>query len=174
MFFFAGEGAFGTVYGGEAGVSEFGWVPVAVKTLKSGFTTEDKIDFLSEADNMKRFDHKNVIKLFGVITRENPLCTLMEYCLYGDLKNFLLARRHMAYSNCEGKSVTLLPNHIPETFSCHRIGGRESETPDQHGVGHSARSQLPGRIKVRSPRSSLPELHGERAKDRENWRFRHD
>ena len=37
-----GEGAFGTVYGGEAEIDE-GWVAVAVKTLKIGSNPEEKV-----------------------------------------------------------------------------------------------------------------------------------
>ena len=61
-------------------------VAVAVKTLKVGSTVEEKIDFLSEADMMKRFDHKNIVKLLGVCTRNEPVYTVMEFMLYGDLK----------------------------------------------------------------------------------------
>ena len=81
-----GEGAFGMVYGGEAFFDDRGWVAVAVKTLKAGSTVEEKIDFLSEADMMKRFDNKNVVKLLGVCTRNEPVYTVMEWMLYGDLK----------------------------------------------------------------------------------------
>ncbi|XP_068621207.1 uncharacterized protein [Battus philenor] len=92
-----GMGAFGTVYGGHALLSrERGWTAVAVKTLKAGATTEEKLDFLSEAEAMKRFDHKNIVRLLGVVTKTEPVCTVMEFMLYGDLKNYLLARRHLA------------------------------------------------------------------------------
>ena len=40
-----GEGAFGTVYGGEALIEDI-WVPVAVKTLKPGSNTEEKVGCL--------------------------------------------------------------------------------------------------------------------------------
>lgn len=90
-----GEGAFGTVYGGEAQITENGWTSVAVKTLKMGSTTEDRLDFLSEAEAMKRFDHKNIIKLLGVCLQTEPIYTIMEFMLYGDLKTFLLARRNL-------------------------------------------------------------------------------
>ncbi|XP_014251648.1 receptor-type guanylate cyclase gcy-19-like [Cimex lectularius] len=90
-----GEGAFGTVYGGEAYFNEKGWVAVAVKTLKVGSTTEEKLDFLSEAEVMKRFEHKNIVQLLGVCTKSEPVYTIMEFMLYGDLKTFLLARRHL-------------------------------------------------------------------------------
>lgn len=90
-----GEGAFGTVYGGEAQIGADGWTAVAVKTLKSGASTEDRLDFLSEAEAMKRFDHKNIVKLLGVCLQSEPIYTIMEFMLYGDLKTYLLARRHM-------------------------------------------------------------------------------
>ena len=61
-------------------------VAVAVKTLKIGSSVDEKIDFLSEAEMMKRFDHKNIVKLLGVCTRTEPVYTVMEFMLYGDLK----------------------------------------------------------------------------------------
>ena len=61
-------------------------VAVAVKTLKVGSSVDEKIDFLSEAEMMKRFDHKNIVKLLGVCTRTEPVYTVMEFMLYGDLK----------------------------------------------------------------------------------------
>ena len=81
-----GEGAFGMVYGGEAFFDDRGWVAVAVKTLKTGSSLEEKIDFLKEANIMKRFEHKNIVKLLGVCTRNEPIYAVMEYMLYGDLK----------------------------------------------------------------------------------------
>ena len=64
-------------------------VAVAVKTLKVGSTVEEKIDFLSEAEMMKRFEHKNIVKLLGVCTRNEPVYTVMEFMLYGDLKTYV-------------------------------------------------------------------------------------
>ncbi|XP_022222017.1 uncharacterized protein LOC111073816 isoform X2 [Drosophila obscura] len=90
-----GEGAFGMVYGGEAQISSGQWTAVAVKTLKSGQSMEDRLDFLSEAEAMKKFDHKNIIKLLGVCLQNEPIYTVMEFMLYGDLKTYLLARRNM-------------------------------------------------------------------------------
>nr|XP_045615701.1 uncharacterized protein LOC123768923 isoform X1 [Procambarus clarkii]XP_045615702.1 uncharacterized protein LOC123768923 isoform X1 [Procambarus clarkii]XP_045615703.1 uncharacterized protein LOC123768923 isoform X1 [Procambarus clarkii]XP_045615704.1 uncharacterized protein LOC123768923 isoform X1 [Procambarus clarkii] len=91
-----GEGAFGTVYGGEC---QFGdtapWMAVAVKTLKVGSTVEEKLDFLGEAEMMKRFAHKNIVQLLGLCTHQEPIYMVMEFMLYGDLKTYLLARRHL-------------------------------------------------------------------------------
>lgn len=99
-----GEGAFGTVYGGEAQIGSEGWTAVAVKTLKSGASTEDRLDFLSEAEAMKRFDHKNIVKLLGVCLQTEPIYTIMEFMLYGDLKTYLLARRHMVNDKVSDES----------------------------------------------------------------------
>lgn len=93
-----GEGSFGTVFGGEACFEE-GWLPVAVKTLRMGASTDEKIDFLSEADIMRNFDHTNIIKLLGVIMDSEPLYVIMEFMLYGDVKTYLLARRHLVFQN---------------------------------------------------------------------------
>ncbi|XP_054721355.1 atrial natriuretic peptide receptor 2-like [Uloborus diversus] len=91
-----GEGAFGTVYGGEAYLEADGWIAVAVKTLKSDAKPEEKLDFLSEAEVMKQFVHINIVKLVGVCTMGEPVYTVMEFMLYGDLKTYLLSRRYLA------------------------------------------------------------------------------
>ena len=70
-------------------------MPVAVKQLKPHAEDLEKISFLSEAEMMKTFNHANVIKLFGVVTRGEPLMNIMEFMLYGDLKNYLLCRRNL-------------------------------------------------------------------------------
>lgn len=110
-----GEGAYGTVYGGEArglegrvmGVGLTDWMPVAVKTLKAGSSPEEKLDFLSEAETMKKFEHKNIVKLLGVCTKGEPAYAIMEFMLHGDLKTFLLSRRHMVYEDSrEAEDVT--------------------------------------------------------------------
>lgn len=48
-------------------------VCVAIKTLKAGFTEQQRRDFLSEASIMGQFDHPNIIRLEGVVTMcESP------------------------------------------------------------------------------------------------------
>lgn len=96
-----GEGAFGTVFGGEAFLDGRGWVAVAVKALKIGARVDEKIDFLSEADIMKRFKHPNIVQLLGVCTRGEPVYAVMEYHLHGDLKTYLLSRRNLVGSDCK-------------------------------------------------------------------------
>ncbi len=53
-----GEGAFGTVYGGEALIDDV-WVAVAVKTLKIGSNPEEKVSGLS-APNVGREEATNL------------------------------------------------------------------------------------------------------------------
>lgn len=118
-----GEGAFGTVYGGEAQIGEQGWTAVAVKTLKKGSNTEDRLDFLSEAEAMKRFDHANIIQLLGVCLQTEPIYAVMEFMLYGDLKTYLLARRHLVNericddSDISPKRLTMMALDISKALS---------------------------------------------------------
>ncbi len=44
------------------------------------------MDFLGEAEVMKRFEHKNIVKLLGVCTKNEPVYTIMEFMLYGKLE----------------------------------------------------------------------------------------
>lgn len=44
-------------------------VPVAIKTLKVGYTEKQRVDFLSEASIMGQFCHHNIIRLEGVVSK---------------------------------------------------------------------------------------------------------
>ncbi|XP_064640093.1 uncharacterized protein LOC135495414 isoform X1 [Lineus longissimus] len=110
-----GEGAFGTVYGGEAymmaGASMMqgsNWVACAVKTLKVGSSSHEKMDFLTEASLMKRFEDNNIVKLLGVCTRGEPAYCVMEFMLYGDLKTYMLARRQLVTKSPDNEEVSSL------------------------------------------------------------------
>ena len=64
------KGEFGEVCGGHlrttAGKKE---IPVAIKTLKGGYMESQRRDFLREASIMGQFDHPNIIRLEGVVTK---------------------------------------------------------------------------------------------------------
>ncbi|KAL6471564.1 hypothetical protein MHYP_G00202140, partial [Metynnis hypsauchen] len=62
---------------------------VAIKTLKAGFTEQQKRDFLSEASVMGQFDHPNIIHLEGVVTKCKPIMIITEYMENGSLDTFL-------------------------------------------------------------------------------------
>lgn len=44
-------------------------LPVAIQTLRAGCSEKQQRSFLAEASTMGQFDHSNVIRLEGVITR---------------------------------------------------------------------------------------------------------
>ncbi|KRY70671.1 Ephrin type-A receptor 4-A, partial [Trichinella pseudospiralis] len=84
-----GEGEFGEVYKGKMCVPGSGVEVVAIKSLKTGLSVKAKLDFLSEASIMGQFDHPNVIRLKGVISRSEPAMIVTEYLENGSLDNFL-------------------------------------------------------------------------------------
>ncbi|KAI3375164.1 hypothetical protein L3Q82_021678 [Scortum barcoo] len=62
---------------------------VAIKTLKAGYTERQRRDFLAEASIMGQFDHPNVIRLEGVLTRGCPILIITEFMENGALVSFL-------------------------------------------------------------------------------------
>ena len=48
-------------------------VQVAVKLLKEGAAQEDKVKFLQEAAIMAQFKHPNVVSLYGVVSKTEPV-----------------------------------------------------------------------------------------------------
>ncbi|XP_042182299.1 ephrin type-A receptor 5 isoform X1 [Oncorhynchus tshawytscha] len=84
-----GAGEFGEVCSGPLrlpGKKEF---PVAIKTLKAGYTERQRRDFLGEASIMGQFDHPNIIHLEGVVTKTKPVMIITEYMENGSLDTFL-------------------------------------------------------------------------------------
>ncbi|OPJ86271.1 ephrin type-A receptor 2 [Patagioenas fasciata monilis] len=83
-----GAGEFGEVYKGtlKRGKKE---VPVAIKTLKVGYTEKQRVDFLSEATIMGQFCHHNIIRLEGVVSKYKPFMIITEYMENGALDKFL-------------------------------------------------------------------------------------
>ncbi|XP_074858258.1 ephrin type-B receptor 5 isoform X2 [Carettochelys insculpta] len=87
-----GSGEFGEVCFGRLkppGKREY---TVAIKTLKSGYTDEQRREFLSEASIMGQFEHPNVIRLEGVVTKSRPVMIVTEFMENGSLDSFLRQR----------------------------------------------------------------------------------
>lgn len=59
--------------------------------LKGGSEPATKEEFLREADVMLNFDHENVTVIQGVAVQQSPWLYVLEYCMYGDLRNVLLS-----------------------------------------------------------------------------------
>ncbi|XP_062320469.1 ephrin type-A receptor 8 isoform X1 [Osmerus eperlanus] len=87
-----GSGEFGEVCYGRMRLPGKRDIPVALKTLKAGYSDKQRRDFLAEASIMAQFDHPNVIRLEGVVTRSKPVMIITEYMENGSLDSFL--RRH--------------------------------------------------------------------------------
>ncbi|XP_010770373.1 ephrin type-A receptor 3 [Notothenia coriiceps] len=89
-----GAGEFGEVCSGRLKLPSKKEICVAIKTLKGGYTDKQRRDFLAEASIMGQFDHPNIIRLEGVVTRSKPVMIVTEYMENGSLDNFL--RKHDA------------------------------------------------------------------------------
>ncbi|TNM88307.1 hypothetical protein fugu_004561 [Takifugu bimaculatus] len=88
----AGDCEFGEVCYGRMRLPGKRDIPVALKTLKVGYTEKQKRDFLAEASIMAQFDHPNVIRLEGVVTQSKPVMIITEYMENGSLDSFLRVR----------------------------------------------------------------------------------
>ncbi|XP_017773022.1 PREDICTED: tyrosine-protein kinase Src64B [Nicrophorus vespilloides] len=77
-----GRGNFGEVYYGK-------WkdLTVAVKTLREG--TMSTAAFLQEAAIMKKLRHKQLVALYAVCSKEEPIYIVQEYMCKGSLLDFL-------------------------------------------------------------------------------------
>ncbi|KAM9299146.1 LOW QUALITY PROTEIN: ephrin type-A receptor 2 [Gastrophryne carolinensis] len=84
-----GAGEFGEVYKGDLKLPGKKENPVAVKTLKAGYTEKQRIDFLSEASIMGQFCHHNIIRLEGVVSKYKPMMIITEHMENGALDKFL-------------------------------------------------------------------------------------
>jgi hypothetical protein len=103
-----GEGSFGRVLQAKAD----GIVPdlpnrnlVAIKTTKDNATSVEIEELLGELDLMRNMTpHENILNLLGQCTTPGgPVCLIVEYARYGNLRDFL--------RQCE--EVVLSLNHKP-------------------------------------------------------------
>uniref|UniRef100_A0A2K5Y0Z1 Vascular endothelial growth factor receptor 3 n=1 Tax=Mandrillus leucophaeus TaxID=9568 RepID=A0A2K5Y0Z1_MANLE len=92
-----GYGAFGKVVEASAfGINKGSSCDtVAVKMLKEGATASEHRALMSELKILIHIgNHLNVVNLLGACTKpKGPLMVIVEYCKYGNLSNFLRAKR---------------------------------------------------------------------------------
>ncbi|KAM9385461.1 ephrin type-B receptor 3b isoform 5-T5 [Pholidichthys leucotaenia] len=86
---FTPSGEFGEVCRGRLKLPGRREIIVAIKTLKAGYTDRQRRDFLSEASIMGQFDHPNIIRLEGVVTKSRPVMIVTEFMENGALDSFL-------------------------------------------------------------------------------------
>nr|XP_039259723.1 tyrosine-protein kinase TXK-like [Styela clava] len=60
---------------------------VAVKMMREGTMEEDS--FIEEAEVMTRLHHKHLVQLYGVVTRQRPICIITEYMENGCLLDYI-------------------------------------------------------------------------------------
>uniref|UniRef100_A0A8C7N3I3 receptor protein-tyrosine kinase n=1 Tax=Oncorhynchus kisutch TaxID=8019 RepID=A0A8C7N3I3_ONCKI len=84
-----GAGEFGEVCSGCLRLQGKREIYVAIKSLKAGYADKQRRDFLSEASIMGQFDHPNIIRLEGVVTRCKPVMIITEFMENGSLDTFL-------------------------------------------------------------------------------------
>ncbi|XP_028650752.2 ephrin type-A receptor 4b isoform X1 [Erpetoichthys calabaricus] len=84
-----GAGEFGEVCSGRLKLPSKREIFVAIKSLKAGYSEKQRRDFLSEASIMGQFDHPNIIRLEGVVTKCKPVMIITEYMENGSLDSFL-------------------------------------------------------------------------------------
>ena len=69
-------------------------IDVAIKMIKEGAMNEE--DFIEEAKVMKNFEHENLVKLYGVCTRQGPVFIIQELMSQGCLLQFIRNRKELA------------------------------------------------------------------------------
>ncbi|KAL8562218.1 hypothetical protein ACOMHN_005203 [Nucella lapillus] len=80
-----GAGCFGSVHKGV-----FRGTFVAVKRMKENTMGEE--EFIEEAKIMTQLSHKNLVQLYGVVTKQRPVCIITELMRNGALNHYL--QRH--------------------------------------------------------------------------------
>ena len=99
---------------------------VAIKTLKVGSSDKNKADFLIEASIMGQFDHPNVIRLIGVVTRAEPVMIITEYMEHHSLDSFLRAHdRQLTMLQMLGilRGIAGGMKYLSEKSFVHRVSG---------------------------------------------------
>lgn len=103
-----GGGQFGTVYFGQLRNDQDRYEQVAIKTPENPNNYNLRLEFLSEAQAMRHFDHPNIVRLIGVSLLVDPMYIVMEYMVLGDLNMYLLSRRQQVTDDTRAQWSRLL------------------------------------------------------------------
>ncbi|XP_063710532.1 tyrosine-protein kinase SRK2-like isoform X3 [Symsagittifera roscoffensis] len=122
-----GHGQFGEVWSGQLKF-DGGTVEVAIKTLKPNSMSAEA--FLKEANIMKELQHKNLLKLHCVCTKEEPVyiitelmkCSLLEFLKDGEGKNITMrAQIEMSANIAEGMAYLESKNYIHRDLAARNV-----------------------------------------------------
>ncbi|CAD5211780.1 unnamed protein product [Bursaphelenchus okinawaensis] len=84
-----GGGAFGDVHKGTLRMKDETSLEVAIKKFKGTMRKKHRGEFVKEARIMRQFNHKNVVKIYGVAPQEEPMLIVLEFCPGGALNGHL-------------------------------------------------------------------------------------
>lgn len=109
-----GKGAFGTVFRGYFEEDESRLIAAKQIAIKN-ITNSDKMIKLikREISNLQKLDSKHIVKLYDVSRTPNNLYMFLEYCMDGDLKEYLKKKKGNFLS--EPEAITFF-KHIVEGF----------------------------------------------------------
>ncbi|CAG9784164.1 unnamed protein product [Diatraea saccharalis] len=96
-----GRGCYGRVRYGVLRAPNGISVSVAVKELVGDDAPAEESELLREAVTLASLRHPNIVRLIGVCTTDGPLLVLMEYALFGNLREYLNKRRHLVDNTLE-------------------------------------------------------------------------
>uniref|UniRef100_H3CW91 Vascular endothelial growth factor receptor 3 n=1 Tax=Tetraodon nigroviridis TaxID=99883 RepID=H3CW91_TETNG len=139
-----GHGAFGKVMeasirGIDKGGSSLD--TVAVKMLKDGATASEHKALMSELKILIHIgNHLNVVNLLGACTKANgPLMVVVEYCKYGNLSNYLRAKREffLPYRDRSPKTQSQVRRMI-EAGQAARRAPRPPSPPSSTHIDHES------------------------------------
>ncbi|KAE9418872.1 hypothetical protein Angca_003404, partial [Angiostrongylus cantonensis] len=88
-----GKGAFGEVRAGKLQLKTGETIEVAIKVAKgcSDLSKAKIKEMMKEARLMRNFNHKNIVRIYGVAVDEQPIFIILELVSGGSLKSFLQA-----------------------------------------------------------------------------------
>lgn len=69
---------------------------MAIKRVEQSMISKDKYlkaSLESEINIMRKLKHPNIVKLFDVVTTNNSIYLVMEFCAGGDLKRYCRNRK---------------------------------------------------------------------------------
>nr|XP_029710535.1 proto-oncogene tyrosine-protein kinase receptor Ret isoform X1 [Aedes albopictus] len=114
-----GEGEFGKVLKAYATdlPDKPGITTVAVKMLKTGANSVELLALLSEYQLLQEVTHPNVIRLLGACTKGDSPLLIIEYCLYGSLKNYLRLSRKLEVMNATDYENAIEPITVKDILS---------------------------------------------------------
>ena len=85
-----GKGSYSVVYKGYNNKHKKN--TYAIKEINIEVNSSNIERFYLEIELMRRLNHKNIIKLYDTVQNEKYIYIIMEYCKYGDLRDFLKSK----------------------------------------------------------------------------------